>query len=149
MKPFAVLVAVLILMSAAFAALSDDAAGQERKKKRSKESKALQIGAKAEMLDTEMIGTDGEIYTIEQVAGENGTLVMFSCNACPWVVKWEDRIAALGNSYPDKGIGWIVINSNDPGVVPTDDMEHMKKRAKERKFTFPYVVDETSEVAVA
>ena len=74
---------------------------------------------------------------------------MFSCNHCPWVIAWEDRIAEIGNAYQKKGFGVIVINPNDPGVKGEDSYEEMVQRAKEKGFEFPYVVDATSDVARA
>lgn len=113
------------------------------------EPKRLEIGKKAVATDTKMTGTDGKEYSIDGVRGKNGTLVIFSCNTCPWVVAWEDRIASIGNGAKEQGFGVIVINSNSTEVQPGDSMEEMKKRAKERAFNFPYVVDSTSDVARA
>ena len=112
-------------------------------------AKPLGLGQPAPKADVKMKGVDGNQVSISETAGKNGTLVIFSCNACPWVKAWEDRIASLGNTYRAKGVGVIAINSNDPGQVPEDGYEHMQKRAKEKGFAFPYVVDSTSEVAAA
>jgi peroxiredoxin len=114
-----------------------------------KEPARLALGAKAVKTDVMMESVDGKKHSIDSVAGKHGTLVIFSCNHCPWVVKWEDRIASLGNEYRKKGFGVIVINSNDPSLSKGDDLEAMKKRAKERSFEFPYVVDTGSAVARA
>lgn len=110
---------------------------------------ALALDAKAPKADVKMKGVDGAWHTIEGVAGEKGTLVIFSCNACPWVKKWEDRISSIGNTYQEKGIGVIMINSNDPKKVAEDGFEEMVARTKAKAFGFPYVVDATSEVARA
>lgn len=107
------------------------------------------IGDSAPMADFEMMGVDGDQVSIANAAGEKGTLVMFSCNACPWVKAWESRIAELGNTYQEKGIGVIQINSNDPAQNAEDGFDAMKTRAQERDFQFPYVVDETSGLARA
>lgn len=114
-----------------------------------KEPARLALGAKVVKSDVMMESIDGKKYSIDSVAGEHGTLVIFSCNHCPWVKKWEDRIASLGNEYRKKGFGVIVINSNDPSLSRGDDMDSMKQRAKERSFEFPYVVDTGSAVARA
>jgi peroxiredoxin len=113
------------------------------------EGKALAIGAKAPMTDVKMKNIDGRELSIADVAGKKGTMVIFSCNSCPWVQAWEDRIAEIGNSYQEKGVGVIVINPNDPDVKSEDSYEVMKERAKKRGFKFPYVVDATSDVARA
>jgi hypothetical protein len=107
----------------------------------------LELEAKAPSAEVKMKGVDGAWYTIGGVAGEKGTLVLFSCNSCPWVKKWEERISGIGNAYQQKGFG--VINANDPGKISEDGFGEMVARAKIRAFGFPYVVDETSEVARA
>ncbi len=99
--------------------------------------------------DVGMLNVDGEEVTIDSIRGEHGTLVIFSCNACPWAIAWEERIAELGNSARKEGVGVIVVNSNDPGRVPKDGYKPMQERAKEKGFEFPYVVDATSGVARA
>lgn len=110
---------------------------------------ALELNAKAPKADVKMKGVDGAWHTLQGVTGEKGTLVLFSCNACPWVKKWEDRISNIGNAYQKKGIGVIMINSNDPSKVAEDGYDEMVARAKAKAFGFPYVVDATSEVARA
>ncbi|MCF7803280.1 MAG: thioredoxin family protein [Candidatus Marinimicrobia bacterium] len=110
---------------------------------------ALDIGEKAPKTDVEMKNAVGEAVSISDVAGENGTLVIFSCNSCPWVQAWEERIVEMGNSFQDKGVGVILINSNDPEQKPADSFSAMKKRADEKGYDFPYVMDETSDVARA
>jgi len=93
--------------------------------------------------------TDGRQIKIADVSGAKGTLVVFTCNHCPYAQAWEDRIVALGNEYSEKGIGVVAINSNDPKVAPEDGLEEMQKRVKDKSFKFPYAVDETSAVAKA
>ena len=110
---------------------------------------ALSLGDSAPMATVKMKSVDGRELSIADVKGGKGTLVMFSCNHCPYVKAWEDRIAAIGNDAPAKGIGVIVINSNDPSEYPDDGYAEMQKRAEERGFRFPYVVDATSDVARA
>jgi peroxiredoxin len=99
--------------------------------------------------DVKMKNVDGKEISIADVAGKNGTLVIFSCNHCPFVKAWEKRIAELGNTYRQKGIGVIQINPNDPAVQPPDGYKEMQERARERGFQFPYVVDADSGVAKA
>ena len=96
-----------------------------------------------------MKNIDGEMVSIADVRGEKGVLVIFSCNQCPWVKGWETRMAALGNKYQDKGIGVIMINSNDPAVSAEDSFEVMQERAAQRGFEFAYVVDADSSMARA
>jgi peroxiredoxin len=110
---------------------------------------ALEIGSNLPKTDVKLKGVDGKQYTLADVKGEKGTLVIFSCNHCPFVIAWEDRIAAIGNEYMKKGIGVIQINPNDYSKYPADAPEKMAERARQRGFQFPYVVDATSEVARA
>jgi len=109
----------------------------------------LSMGAKAPATDVRMKSVDGKEISITDVRGAKGTLVIFTCNACPYVKGWESRIVELGNTYAAKGIGVIAINANDPKVVADDGYEQMVGRAKERGMRFPYVVDATSQVARA
>lgn len=110
---------------------------------------ALSLGDAAPMATVKMKSVDGRELSIAEAAGAKGTLVMFSCNHCPYVKAWEDRIASLGNGAPAQGVGVIVINANDPEAYPDDDYAAMQKRAQEKGFKFPYVVDATSDVARA
>jgi peroxiredoxin len=107
----------------------------------------LNIGDKAPSTAVKMKNVDGSDMSIADVAGKQGTLVMFSCNHCPFVKAWQGRIASIGNAAKASGIGVIVINSNDPTSYPEDSYAEMQKRAKDLGFTFPYVVDATSDVA--
>jgi peroxiredoxin len=113
------------------------------------ESQALEIGAPMPMADVKMKNVDGKELSLEDVKGAKGTLVVFSCNHCPYAKAWEKRIVELGNTFPKKGVGVIVINPNDPETFPADDYESMQARAKERGMKFPYVVDATSDLARA
>ena len=113
------------------------------------EAPALSLGDAAPMATVKMKSVDGRELSIADVAGAKGMLVMFSCNHCPYVKAWEDRIAAIGNGAPAQGVGVIVINANDPEAYPDDDYAAMQKRAQEKGFKFPYVVDATSDVARA
>lgn len=107
------------------------------------------LGEKAPMAGVAMKNVDGREVSIAGVAGPNGTLVIFSCNHCPYVKAWEDRMVAIGNEYAKRGIGVIAVNSNDPAAYPDDSMAAMQQRAREKGYGFPYVVDATSDVARA
>ena len=110
---------------------------------------SLALGAKAPMATTKMKTAAGKDVTIADVKGAKGTLVVFTCNACPWAKKWEERIVNLGNEAGAKGIGMIAINSNDPNVNAADGFDEMVVRAKERGMKFAYAYDATSDVARA
>ena len=109
----------------------------------------LNIGDKAPSTSVKMKNVDGSSVSIADVVGKQGTLVVFSCNHCPFVKAWQGRIASVGNAAKTKGIGVIVINANDPTDYPEDSYAEMQTRAKDLGFTFPYVVDATSDVARA
>jgi peroxiredoxin len=110
---------------------------------------ALDIGDPIVSTTVEMKNVDESQVSIADVAGAKGTLVLFSCNACPFVKAWEARIASLGNEFRGKGIGVIAINSNDPSVHSEDNFPRMQERARNLGFEFPYVVDSGSRVALA
>ncbi|MCG3146992.1 MAG: Thiol-disulfide oxidoreductase ResA [Verrucomicrobiae bacterium] len=108
----------------------------------------LKLGDGIPLAGTKMKNVDGKSIAIADVAGKKGTLVIFTCNHCPFVKAWEERMAALGNTYHSQGIGTIMLNPNDPAVAG-DTFEGMQERAKARGFNFPYVVDAGSTVAKA
>jgi len=106
------------------------------------------IGIGDAIVDAEvkMKNTDGSMVSINDVKGEKGTLVIFSCIHCPFVVSWQDTMVELGNTYMKKGIGVLFVNSNDPAAAG-DTFEKMQAMAKEEGYGFPFVVDATSGVA--
>jgi len=83
------------------------------------------------------------------IKGEKGTVIMFICNHCPFVVHVNPEISRLGEEYQKKGIGFIAISSNDVQNYPQDAPYLMKKVAREQLYSFPYLYDETQEVAKA
>jgi len=109
----------------------------------------LPIGATIPMLDVAMKNVDGKELNLKSVVQPAGTLVVFTCNHCPFAKRWESRIIELGNAYAAQGIGVVAINANDPKAYPDDSFEAMQVRAKEKGMEFPYVVDATSNVARA
>ena len=94
-------------------------------------------------------GTDGRRYTLDDVRGPRGVLVMFICNHCPYVKAALDRIMRDVNDLKEVGIGAIAISSNDPDAYPEDSFENMKRLAQDKRLPFPYVHDESQEVARA
>jgi peroxiredoxin len=100
-------------------------------------------------VDFALPGVDGKIWTLEACRGENGLLVMFICNHCPYVKAIRDRIVRDTRELLDYGIKSVAIMSNDPTEYPEDSFENMKRVAEEYDFPFPYLLDETQEVAKA
>ena len=109
----------------------------------------LEIGDKMPKVKDKMKNVDGKMLTLKEVAGEKGTLIIFSCRHCPFVQAWQDRMVEIGNKYMKKGIGVVFINSNDPQKYARDSFESMQEQAKENNYRFPYVMDSTSNVARA
>ena len=109
----------------------------------------LQIGDEAPLTDVEMLGVSGETFTLEGTAGENGLLVMYSCNTCPWVTAWEDRYNDIAALAEELGIGMIVLNPNARYRDRGDGYEDMQARAEKEGYTFPYVVDKDAALATA
>ena len=111
----------------------------------------IAIGTKvpAAVAKTKMKNVDGKMLSISDVTGKAGTLVIFTCNHCPFAKAWEQRIVELANSYSGKGVGVMLVNANDPTTHPEDGFEEMQARAKSRGMKVPYVVDDTSGVARA
>jgi len=91
----------------------------------------------------------GRVYTRDQLKTEAGLLVLFLCNHCPFVHHLRDELARLTREYQAKGIGVVGINSNDVERYPEDSPEAMAVEAERAGYTFPYLFDETQEVARA
>jgi peroxiredoxin len=109
----------------------------------------LPIGARAPMPGAEMKGVDGEMHSIRSAARENGVIVMFSGNTCPWVKAWEDRFDELAALAKENGVGMIAVNSNAGYRDEGDGMAAMKQLAARKDYPFPYVLDENARLADA
>ncbi|HUX01049.1 MAG: thioredoxin family protein [Phycisphaerae bacterium] len=107
----------------------------------------LQIGAPAP--EFSLPGIDGKTWSLEDVEGAKILVVVFRCNHCPFVVESEERINRLYSEYGPKGVALIGINSNETVNHPTDSFEHMVTHAKEHRIKYPYVHDESQDVARA
>lgn len=107
----------------------------------------LEIGQPA--IDFDLPGTDGRNYSLKSFKNARILVVVFSANHCPYVVGSEDRIIRFCKDYAPHGVAMVAINSNETQNHPTDSFEHMVQRAKERNFPFPYVRDESQDVARA
>ncbi len=99
--------------------------------------------------DFNLKNIDGKMVKMADDKTAKGFVVIFTCNHCPYAVAYEDRIVALDKKYRPLGYPVIAINPNDAVAYPADSFEAMQKRAKEKGFTFPYLVDETQQVAKA
>lgn len=92
--------------------------------------------------DFKLMNVDGKMVSLSNYKDAKGFIVTFTCNTCPYAVGYEDRIIALNNKYASLGYPVIAIMPNNPDVQPGDSMEAMKKRAKDKGFTFPYLMDD-------
>lgn len=100
-------------------------------------------------IDFSLPGVDGKQWSLQQCAGENGLLVMFICNHCPYVKAIRDRIVRDTEELMQYGINSVAIMSNDPAEYEEDSFENMKLIAGQLHFPFPYLLDETQQVAKA
>ena len=94
-------------------------------------------------------GVEGRTWKLSDFADRELLVVAFWCNHCPYVQAWEGRMIDLGRRYGSKGVGFVLINSNDAQAYPSDGFEAMVARAREKGYPFPYLRDESQEVAHA
>lgn len=107
----------------------------------------LRIGDRA--VPFRLPGVDGQEHAAEDYADRAVLVVIFSCNHCPYVRAWEDRMVAIQRDYGGRGAQFLVISANDAQKYPEDGFDRMKERAREKGFNFPYLYDETQDVARA
>ena len=105
----------------------------------------LPLGSHA--IDFHLKGADGKTYSLESFKDKKALVVAFTCNHCPYVKDYEDRMIQLQRDYVPKGVTLVAINSNDDVNYPEDSFENMVQRSKEKGFNFPYVRDETQDIA--
>lgn len=91
--------------------------------------------------------TDGKFVSLTDYQSKKGVIVIFDCNTCPYSKAYNERILALDKKYASKNIPVVVINSNDATISPGDSFDNMVKQAKDKKYSFPYLTDESQEVA--
>ncbi len=97
--------------------------------------------------DFSLSGVDGKTWRLADCRGPKGTLVMFICNHCPYVKAVRERIVRDAKDLKALGIGVVAISSNDPSDYPEDSFDNMKKVAREFSYPFPYLFDETQDIA--
>tara|TARA_B110000444_G_scaffold249814_1_gene275409 strand:+ start:1444 stop:2046 length:603 start_codon:yes stop_codon:yes gene_type:complete len=113
------------------------------------EFNTLDVGAKAPLMGLKMLSTDGNEYNLNDLKKENGTLVVFTCNTCPFVVMWEDRYSLLEKICNEYNVGMVYVNSNEKKRDGEDSIEEMKLHGKKNNYKVSYVVDKNSELANA
>ncbi|MCO6449854.1 MAG: thioredoxin family protein [Caldilineales bacterium] len=107
----------------------------------------LQIGDSA--IQFNLPGVDGRSHALSDYGDKNAVAVIFSCNHCPYVLAWEDRMIAIQQDYAAQGVQLIAIGANDAVKYPTDSFDAMKTHAAEKGLNFPYLRDESQEIATA
>lgn len=121
------LVAAALIMSAAFTSEG-----------------GYKIGDKA--ADFKLKNVDGKMVSMADYKDAKGIIVVFTCNHCPFAVKYESRIMDLDKKFKPQGYPVIAISPNDPTIVPDDSYENMQALAKKKNYSFPYLMDETQEI---
>ena len=96
--------------------------------------------------DFSLKNIDGSTISLSDYSNEKGVMVIFSCNPCPYVIAYEDRIIDLHNRYASQGYPVVLINPNDAEKQPVDSMDEMRKRADDKNYPFPYLKDEDQSV---
>jgi peroxiredoxin len=99
--------------------------------------------------DFSLPGVDGKTYRLREMPRDHLLLVVFWCNHCPYVQAWEGRMVEIGRKYGPKGVDIVLINSNDARAYPEDRFDSMARRAREHHYPFPYLQDESQQVAHA
>jgi peroxiredoxin len=110
-------------------------------------STQIALGTPAPAFD--LPGVDGAHATLDSFKGARALVVMFICNHCPYVKAVNARLVALAADYAPRGVAFVAISSNDAARYPDDSFEKMQQTAREEGYTFPYLYDESQEVAQA
>jgi peroxiredoxin len=108
-------------------------------------STMLSLGTEAP--DFKLVNVDSQSVSLSDFAGAPGLLVVFMCNHCPFVIHLADELSQFAREYQAKGLGIVGISSNDASVYPQDSPEQMVHEAEQRGYTFPYLFDDSQEVA--
>lgn len=109
----------------------------------------LNIGDRAPLLNQRVVDTSGRTVTLGETANRNGLMVIFTCNTCPWVTKWENRYNSLASLAGSNGIGVIALNPNERIRNRGESMDDMKKRSQKQDYNFPYALDKDHKIADA
>lgn len=97
--------------------------------------------------DFKLKNVDGKMVALSDYKSSKGVIVIFDCNTCPYSKAYNGRIMELNKKYASKGFPVITINANSPGISPGDSYQEMVAQAKKKGYDFPYLVDESQEVA--
>lgn len=111
------------------------------------QSTMMPLGSRAP--DFHLPSTDGEIVGLAQFKNADALVILFICNHCPYVIHIAPTLARLAQEYQQKGVAFVAINSNDADAYPADNFANMKIEKAKRGYSFPYLFDESQEVARA
>lgn len=109
----------------------------------------LPLGSAMPLADRAFQNHDGSQMTLGSMAGEKGTVVIFWSNQCAWVDKYEDRVLELATSFTAQGFNFVLVNANDANAFPQEAAEATRKRATDKGYAFPYLIDNGSALAKA
>ncbi len=107
----------------------------------------LPIGSRLPEPDRVMPDVRGDDHIVGEVVGESGLVLAFWSNSCPWIDRYEDRFLETVNQFSDAGIGFALVNANDPVAMPEDAPEQLVEQAEEGAYTFPYLMDANGALA--
>lgn len=144
MKNFKILMTAFIVGLGLLSFTKINSDKNEEPKYKTASAKGYEVGDEA--TDFKLKNTDGKMISLSDYKKAKGFIVVFTCNHCPYAKKYEDRIVALDKKYKSQGYPVIAINPNDPNVQSEDSYQKMIERAKEKGFTFPYLVDEGQKI---
>jgi peroxiredoxin len=106
---------------------------------------SVALGTQAPQFD--LPGVDGQNHSLDSYGDAEALVLIQSCNHCPYVQAWEERMSAIAREYADRGVRVVAVNSNDAERYPEDSFEEMRRRASARGFTFDYLYDEPQDIA--
>lgn len=109
----------------------------------------LELGQKAPKVDLKLKDVSGDMLSLSELKKENGLVVMFSSNTCPWVKAWENRYNEMANLAAKNNIGFVALNPNEATRDQGESFADMKQRAKDKGYAFPYLYDADAELALA
>lgn len=143
MKNLKALIMLITFLGFSCVCLAQKPSNKEAKQN-STEKSGYQVGDIA--TDFSLKNIDGNMVSLSDFSDTKGFIVIFTCNHCPYAKKYEERIIELDKMFKEMGYPVIAINPNDPKIQPEDSYQKMIERAKEKGFTFPYLIDEKQEI---
>src|SRR3989442_3854678 len=107
----------------------------------------MAITLESRLISFALKSTDEKVYRPEDYPGAKVLGVIFSCNHCPYAQAWEGRLIQIQHDYAGRNVQFVLINSNDPAKYPDDSIQNMQHRARSQQYPFPYLFDESQDIA--